>query len=104
MAAHAEIFLISSFCAKLASVSRLHLLVLRLRDQGGVDGEDVGEHLAEAVDALGDGGGVVGDVAQVALQLLVDAVLVEPGRSAPSSMPSSGRVARWNSITSRDSS
>ena len=61
------------------------------------------EHLPEAVDPLGTGGGVVRHVAQVALQLVVDAVLVEPVSVAPS-IPSSGRVARWNSITSRDSS
>ena len=54
MAAQEEIFLISSFCARPASASCSHLLVLLLGDQGGVDGEDVAEHLAEAVDPLGD--------------------------------------------------
>ena len=55
----------------------LHLLVLLLRDEGRVDGEHVAQQLAELVDPLDDLGDVVVNVTQVALELLVDAVLVE---------------------------
>ena len=79
MAAHAEIFLTSSFCsvARLGEVA--HLVVLLLRDERGVHGEHVSQELAELVDPLDDLCEVVVDVAQVALQLVVDAVLGEPG-------------------------
>ena len=104
IAAQAEIRLTSSFWAIARLGQPLDLLVLGLVHERRVDRQDVREVLAEARDALGHGRRVVGDVAQVALQLLVRAVLVEARRPAPSSMPCSGRVERWNSITSPDSS
>ena len=82
IAAQAEIRLISSFCSKLASVSRLVSSFWRLVHERRVDRQDVREVLAEAVDALGDRRRVVGHVAQVALELLVGAVLLEAGDEA----------------------
>ena len=57
----------------------LHLLVLLLGDDGGVDGEHVAQQLPELVDSFTDLREMVLDVAQVPLELFVDAVLVEPG-------------------------
>ncbi len=53
-----------------------------LRDQRRVDREDLGEGLAEAVDAFAGVGDVVGHVAEVALQFLVRAVLGEAGHQS----------------------
>ena len=74
---------------------------MALTDQGGVDGQRVLKQGAERVGAFDDPQDVVADVAEVTLQLDVDVVLVESALSA-SMMSSSGLVARWNSITSRD--
>ena len=79
IAAQAEIFLTSSFCSVARLAEAAHLLVLLLGDERGVDGEHVAERVAELVDALDDLGEVVLDVAEVALELLVDVVLGEPG-------------------------
>ncbi len=60
----------------------LDLLVLGLVHEGGVDGQDVAQRLAEAVHPLGHDGRVVGGVAQVSAQLLIGPVLLEPRREA----------------------
>jgi len=39
-----------------------YLFILGLRNEGGVESENVGQGLPEAVDAFRGGGGVVGDV------------------------------------------
>jgi hypothetical protein len=50
------------------------------------------------LDPVHDAQGVVLDVAQEALQLFVDVVFVEAGPQR-----ARGLVARWNSVTSRNS-
>ena len=65
----------------------LGLFVLPLTDQRGVHQQDVLQQLAEALDAVHDLLDVVLDVTQRALQLGVDAVLVEPGRQAVQDRP-----------------
>src|SRR5258706_16368522 len=56
--------------------------VLRLRYERGVEGEDVGQGHPESADPFGRGGGVVGDIAEVAPKFVVGAVLVEAGGQA----------------------
>ena len=55
----------------------LHLAVLPLGDERSVDGEDVAQQHPKLLDALVDVNHVVCHVAQVLLQALIDAVLVE---------------------------
>lgn len=71
-----ELFILSMACLGQC----LHLRVLLLVDQGGVDGEDFLQCLTETVHPLGDLGGMVGNVAQVTAQLFVNAVLLETSR------------------------
>ena len=85
IAAQAEIARTTSFC--------LHA------EQRQVRLEDRGQELALGDHLLVDAAGVVGDVAEVAPQLLVH--LGNAPRSSDSSGASSGETARWNSITSR---
>ena len=80
IAAHAETFLISLVLrvARLRQIA--HLLVLVLRHQSCVHREDVSEQLTKAVGPLHHRRRMVGDVAEVTLELLVRVVLVEPCR------------------------
>ncbi len=82
IAAHEEIFLISSFCARPASV-------WRRATSAEWHGQRVLEDRPERVDPLVDADRVVEHITQRPLQLLVDAVLLRPA-AQPLQHPAQG--------------
>ena len=92
IAAHAEIFLTSSFWARAGFGEAAHLLVLPLPEQRRLDRERVLHQRPERIGPLHHPQRVIEDIARVALQLQLDLIFVETLLLEPAIIPTN-RVA-----------